>query len=93
MLILAENLLEKYFESISIDNKVEFLVAAKICNFHSRLFEKIQLECQNNFSISTGFIREPRKSLEKQNISNSEHRNVLYIMSNISPYFQATKKI
>lgn len=83
MIRTAEKTLNKYFESVSLDNKVEFLVTAELCHTKSILFKRIQKECEQNFSEELGYIREPRKATEKQTISNEEHKNVLYIMSNL----------
>lgn len=83
MIRASEKILGKHFATISIDNKVELLVAAELCHIKSVLFEKIQKECEENFSEKLGFISEPRKPIEKQNLGDEEHRNVLYIMSNL----------
>ncbi len=82
MLTVSEEIIKKYFDFVSIDNKVEFLVATKLCLEKSSLSERIQRECEENFSERLGYITEPRRPIEKQNMTNEEHRNVLYIMSN-----------
>lgn len=83
MIRIAEKILNKHFASVSLDNKVEFLVAVELCRTKSNLFERIQKECERNFSEKLGQVREPRKPIEKQTLSSEEHRNVLYIMSNL----------
>lgn len=83
MIAASEEIIEKYFTYVSLDNKVEFLVAAKLCRTKSFLSERIQRECEENFSEKLWCITEPRRPIEKQNLSNEEHRNVLYIMSNL----------
>ena len=82
MLTASEEIIKKYFDFVSIDNKVEFLVATKLCLKKSSLSERIQRECEENFSEKLGYITEPRRPIERQNMNNEEHRNVLYIMSN-----------
>ncbi len=82
MLTTSEEIIKKYFNFVSIDNKVEFLVTTKLCLEKSYLSERIQRECEENFSERLGCITEPRRPIEKQSLSNGEHRNVLYIMSN-----------
>lgn len=82
MLTASEEIIKKYFDFVSIDNKVEFLVATKLCLKKSSLSERIQRECEENFSERLGYITEPRRPIEKQNMNNEEHRNVLYVMSN-----------
>lgn len=87
MLKKSEGIIMQHFDSVSIDNKVEFLVASKLCNRDSALFERIQEECKQNFSPELGYITEPRKLAQDQDIDSSEHRNALCIMSNTDPHF------
>jgi hypothetical protein len=89
MIRASEETLEEHFDSIPIDNKVEFLVTTKLCQIKSVFFNRIQEECEKNFSEDVGFIREPRRPMEKQTLSDAEHRNVLYTMSNLR--FSASK--
>lgn len=83
MIYLCEEILEKHFPIISLDNKVEFLVAAKLCQTQSALLKAIQEECVENFSKKLGYIRDSRRATKTESLSSEEHRNVLYIMSNL----------
>lgn len=88
MLQTLESIIEKSFDQINLDNKLEFLVCARICNYPSKLAKRIYDECERSVSpngtyiidVHNGNIQQDRISFEK-----SEHRNVLYIMS-CSPY-------
>ena len=88
MLEKLETVIESSFKQINLDNKLEFLVCARICNYSSRLADKIYKECEESISpegtylidIHNTNIQQDRMSFDK-----SEHRNVLYIMS-CSPY-------
>lgn len=88
MLSELDQLISQNFESINLDNKLEYLVSCRIIGFKSNLFERIDSECQQSISPEGDFvidmynenIQEDKTSFDK-----SEHRNVLYIMS-ASPY-------
>jgi hypothetical protein len=88
MLMELESLIVDNFDAINLDNKLEFLVCARIINFKSTLFEKIDEECQKSISPNGTFVIDVHnKNLQqdKTSFDKSEHRNVLYIMS-ASPY-------
>jgi hypothetical protein len=87
MLGILEAVISDNYDLINLDNKLEFLVACRICDYSSNLFEEIYRECDESLSHEGHFLidqhnknaQEDRKSFER-----SEHRNVLYIMSRTS---------
>lgn len=84
MLEKLESVIHDNFTSINLDNKLEFLVCARICNYKTDLEATIYDECDRSVSDDGVFlidkhndnIQNDRMSFEK-----SEHRNVLFIMS------------
>lgn len=83
--IIEQIIKENYF-LISLDNKVEFLVCCKLCNYKSSIEEIIQNEAQNSFADAGNFIVDKmnlQAKMSSHSFTISEHRNVLYIMSNL----------
>lgn len=88
MLTIIEPLIEQNFDHINLDNKLEFLVCARICKFNSHLFERIYEECQQSISPEGTFLIDIHNSNiqeDRNDFVKSEHRNVLFIMSS-APY-------
>lgn len=88
MLSIVEPLMEENFSNINLDNKLEFLVCARICGYESPLFERIYAECQQSISPEGTFlidIHNANAQEDRNDFIKSEHRNVLFIMSS-SPY-------
>lgn len=89
MLLILQDIIHKNFLGISLDNKFEFLVCARMCGFQANIEEDILKEAATSLSPDGNFIidRYNRKaSLDARNdLSGSEHRNVLYLMS-VTPY-------
>ena len=88
MLHIIEPLITKYFDDINLDNKLEFLVCARICGYDTPLFETIYEECQRSVSPEGTFLIDIYNSNiqeDRNDFVKSEHRNVLFIMST-SPY-------
>lgn len=88
MLSELEQLISENFDSINLDNKLEFLVSCRIVRFESNLYDRIDEECQKSLSPEGDFVIDMHnKNLQedKTSFDKSEHRNVLYIMS-ASPY-------
>lgn len=84
MIEKAENIIREKFDFITLDNKLEFLVAARICNYQSALADDIYDECKRSISHEGMFIIDKHnKNIrpERQRFEKSEHRNVLLIMS------------
>ena len=82
-----EEIIRKNYFSISLDNKVEFLVCCKLCGFQTMLEEIIQDEASKSLAEVGNFIVDKmnvKKKLANNQFLISEHRNVLYIMSNLN---------
>lgn len=87
MLAELENVIDRNFELINLDNKLEFLVCAKICSYKSSLETRIFEECTKSVSPSGVFLIDTQNKnmqVDRQTFEKSEHRNVLYIMANSS---------
>ncbi len=77
----AEKMIAEYYFNIPFDNKIEFLVCAKLCNTKSYLEPIILNEASKSFSPLGNFIIETQESSKSNMFGPSEHRNVLYIMA------------
>ncbi len=89
MLLVLQDIIHKNFLEISLDNKFEFLVCARMCGFQTNIEDDILKEATASLSPDGNFIIDrcnKKASLDARNdLSGSEHRNVLYIMST-TPY-------
>lgn len=78
--IIAEN----YFD-VTLDNKFEFLVCSKICGYEPEIKSLIEQESVKSISWAGNFmvdtLNSNRSSLTSHCLRSSEHRNVLYLMS------------
>lgn len=85
MLDDLELLISEAYSDINLDCKMEFLVSNRICNRQTFLFDKIQKEAERSFSPEGDFIIDTHNNWTnlkmKTSFADSEHRNVLYIMS------------
>jgi hypothetical protein len=84
MLNDLEILIDNNFNNVNLDNKLEFLVCCKIINKTSILENKIYEECDFSISKDGTYVIDTINSNRQSNktsFSDSEHRNVLYIMS------------
>lgn len=84
MLKILDSLITERFEDINLDNKLEFLVACRICNIDSALFARVYAECNQSLSQKGHFLVDQHnrnKQRDREDFVRSEHRNVLYIMS------------
>lgn len=89
MLRRLEQIIENNFENINLDNKLEFLVCAKILNASTAVEERIRNEAESSLSPDGDFLVDTHNNnvqSTKTSFKDSEHRNVLYIMS-CSDYF------
>ncbi len=77
-----EQIIYDDYADISLDNKCEFLVCAKLCGYETRLAAIIASEASQSLSWSGNFIVERNAPLVRHTLRTSEHRNVLYVMSN-----------
>jgi hypothetical protein len=75
-----DEIIEKKYDSVSLDMKFEFLVCAKMVGYVARLEEKIREEAKANLD---GYVRDPAAAERLNTLSGAEHRNVLYIMSGL----------
>lgn len=84
MIDRLEQLIENNFNKVNLDNKFEFLVCARILEKTSKLNDAIVHEAAQSLSPDGTFvidtINDYRQS-NKTSFSDSEHRNVLFIMS------------
>lgn len=89
MLAELEQIIKSSYTGINLDNKFEFLVCARLCGFETNLTQKIYDEAlksvnQDNFLVDT---LNTNINAHKKSFVNSEHRNVLFIMSTSDPLY------
>ncbi|MBP9759408.1 hypothetical protein KBD45_06955 [Candidatus Dojkabacteria bacterium] len=86
IIYLLENIIKEKYAEISLDNKLEFLVCCKLLEYKSNLESQISIEALNSYDKEKGYLicKNNDKSLLINNFNSSEHRNVLYIMSQTS---------
>ncbi len=96
MLKISEKIIQKNFKNISLDNKFEFLVCAKICGFQSSVEKNIYDEASQSLSPDGNFLIDTKNDkatqIGRNTFVGSEHRNVLFIMSQIPFRFSLHKK-
>lgn len=88
MLQKIEPLIRDNFNKVNLDNKLEFLVCARICEYQTHLAEQIYAECEQSVSPEGTFvidIHNENIQSDRNDFVTSEHRNVLFIMST-TPY-------
>ncbi len=94
MLKFIESIIHNNFESISLDNKFEFLVCAKICEYESVIEKDILAEADNSLAPDGNFLIDTHNTKaspdERNDFVGAEHRNILYIMSQ-SPFHRKRK--
>ncbi len=92
MLEASEKIIEKNFQTISLDNKFEFLVCARMCQFQSTVEKNILLEAEKSLSPDGNFLIDTLNTKaapnERNDFVGAEHRNVLFIMSQIPSHYQ-----
>lgn len=85
MLRTLDSLICKNFNLINLDNKLEFLVCCRICDFKSDIESRIYDECRKSIkSESEVFLVDKyneNKDYCNTDFNSSEHRNILYILS------------
>ncbi|HSX29774.1 MAG TPA: hypothetical protein VLE73_04420 [Candidatus Saccharimonadales bacterium] len=85
MLKRMQKIITKHYDRISLDNKLEFLVCCRLADFADKLTGRIEDECQQSVSEEGTFLIDRHnahaKTATKMSFAASEHRNVLYIMS------------
>lgn len=84
MLKISEEIIKKRYFEINIDNKVEFLVCARILDYKTDLSEIIYSECVNSLSDLGNYLIDRHNTYKdvksKNSFIQSEHRNVLFLM-------------
>lgn len=84
MFASVTSIIEKNFFDISLDQKFEYLVCAKLLNVTSPLEEMINNEAATSLSPVGDYLVDTHNThacIKQDNIYRSEHRNVLYLMS------------
>lgn len=85
MLSIVDALMINGNAGIPLDNKLEFLVCAKLCGYPAKAREEIILEAENSLSPSGNYIIDTANAHAGKGIrkgfSESEHRNVLFLMA------------
>lgn len=76
--------IDEHFEDISLDNKLEFLVCARMCNYSPKITDKIYAECDDSMKAPDEMflVDTKNKNAGSTSISldGSEHRNVLFLL-------------
>jgi hypothetical protein len=88
MLERLEKLINKNYDDLSLDNKLEFLVCSRICGYETSISSRIYSECEKSVSTEGTFLVDTLNSSannKRTSLASSEHRNVLFIMSTM-PY-------
>lgn len=85
MLTYLEALIGEHFTELSLDTKLEFLVCCAIAHHQSEIQSRIHAECEASLSSEGTYLVDTQNhyaSLRlKRGLVESEHRNVLYILS------------
>lgn len=85
MLKRLESVIDQNFSLINLDNKLEFLVCCNIVGYTApELAARIQRECELSVSDEGTFLIDRHNQFmqsDKKSFVDSEHRNVLFIMS------------
>ncbi len=79
-----QSLIKQHFTNVSLDNKCEFLVCAKLCGITSSLEPKIFAEADQSISPDGTYIIDTHnyyRDLPNHSLEDSEHRNILFVMS------------
>lgn len=89
MLQEIEELIDVQYDTITLDNKFEFLVCARLCGYASHLANKIYDEASISVNDQGFIVDTVNRAINpvKQSFLMSEHRNVLFIMSVSEPAF------
>jgi hypothetical protein len=81
----TEQLIKDNYFDVSLDNKLEFLVCSQICSYDTSLRKLIEQEVEKSVSWAGNFLVDTHNyfggSKTRHCLRTSEHRNVLYLMS------------
>ncbi|MDO8591613.1 MAG: RimK/LysX family protein [bacterium] len=88
-----ESLIKDNYFDIPLDNKLEFLVCAQLCNYPTDLRELINQEAKKSLSWAGNFLVDQNLSMQStaNSLISAEHRNTLYLMTQ-RQFQQSTKK-
>lgn len=83
MLTKCEELITEHFNTVSLDNKLEYLVCAKILGSPSPLEGAIFTEAERSLSDEGDFLidRHNGQTGKNDTLDKSEHRNAMYLMA------------
>lgn len=82
LLMESAEIINQNYDETSLDIKLEFLVCAKLVGVNFlKLKHQIKHECSKN--LKNGILTDSRKPARLNTLNGAEHRNVLYIMSNL----------
>jgi hypothetical protein len=84
-ILRLESTVEQRYDDVNMDNKFEMLVCFRILGLESRLSDQIYQEAAGSLSENGDFIIDKlNNNPQQENIDfeKSEHRNVLYLLSN-----------
>lgn len=85
MIQLIEKIIQENYFNINLDNKIEFIVCAKLMNYPSDIEKLIISEAEFSLSPIGNYIVDKFnnhvKLSQKNDFISSEHRNVLYLMA------------
>lgn len=82
---LAEDLLNQYYNAVSMDIKFEMLVCARLCGYEPAVRDRIESEAKESLAEDGAYITDGlyiRKGM-KDSMQHAEHRNVLAIMASM----------
>lgn len=84
LLSQLDSILEPQLTSVSLDNKLEFLVSCQLVGFKSKLEPAIMAEATESVSTNGTFLVDAHNTNASSytSLEKSEHRNALYIMIN-----------
>lgn len=83
-----EGIIKSNYFDISLDNKLEFLVCAELCNYKTELRALILQEAGRSVSWAGPFIVDNDAAAIRHIVQTAEHRNVLYVMANSERFEQ-----
>ncbi len=78
-----EKIISENYSDISLDNKFEFLVCTELCGYKTGLSSIIKSEAEHSLSWAGNFLVDSKEKVGSTThcLRSSEHRNVLYLMS------------
>lgn len=86
MLDRIDEIIKEHFDDINLDNKLEYLVCCRIMGYETSLSERVYDECSASLSPDGTFLIDTLNTagqVTKTSFADSEHRNVLFIMSTL----------